>query len=150
MRISRTLFGFLVATCVSPTFAQTNVGQLLDNGAMKLSPADFKEQIVGRYLTGPGRAGSGNLEVVYLEGGLIRGSGNQSPFGGALGGGSGYVIEGTWATDERDRICQTMRTGSVVLAPRCQYWFRQADKYFYADSDSDRSALVTIRTVKKP
>jgi hypothetical protein len=88
-------------------------------------------------------------EVVYLEGGLIRGSGSATTFGGMTGGGQTYVIEGTWTIDERDRICQTTRAGSVVLAPRCQYWFKLSDKYFFADSDSDRSALLTVRTVKK-
>jgi len=53
-----------------------------------------------------------------------------------------------YAPLNRDRICQSTRAGNVVLAPRCQYWFKQADKYFFADSDSDRSALITIRTTK--
>jgi hypothetical protein len=88
-------------------------------------------------------------ELVYLDNGSIRGSGQATGLGGASGGGASFVIEGTWTIDERDRICQTTRVGSLVLAPRCQYWFKQADKYYFADSDSDRSALVTIRTIKK-
>jgi hypothetical protein len=64
-------------------------------------------------------------------------------------GGYSFTIEGTWAIDERERICQSTRVASTVLAPRCQYWFKQADKYYFADSDSDRSALITVRTVKK-
>lgn len=153
MRLSKTLFtGILVASCVSPALAQTKVGQLLDSGAVKLSAADFKQQIVGRFLVGPGRGVqviSSAHEVVYLEDGRIRGSGSNTTLGGMKGGGASFAIDGTWTIDERDRICETTQVGNVVLAPRCQVWFKQADKYFFADSDSDRSALITVRTVKK-
>src|SRR4051812_12458914 len=153
MRLSKKLVtGILVTCCVSPVLAQSNVGQLLDSGAVKVSAADFKQEIVGRYLVGPGRgvfSASSSQEVVYLEGGVIRGSGASSVFGGMSGGGQTFVIEGTWTIDGQGRVCQTTRAGSVVLAPRCQYWFKQADKYYFADSDSDRSALITVRTVKK-
>ena len=152
MQLSKTFIGILVASCVSPALAQTNVGQLLDSGAVKLSAEDFKQQIVGRFLVGPGRGVSmmdSAQEVVYLEDGLIRGSGSATTLGGMRGGGQSFYIEGTWTIDERGRVCQSTRAGSVVLAPRCQYWFKQSDKYFFADSDSDRSALITVRTVKK-
>jgi hypothetical protein len=65
------------------------------------------------------------------------------------GGGASFAIEGTWTIDEQGRVCQSTRAGYVVLAARCQYWFKQADKYYYADSDTDRSAFITVRTVKK-
>src|SRR5438874_1879069 len=153
MQSLKTFIGILVATCVSPALAQTNVGQLLDSGAVKLSAADFKQQIVGRFVVGPARGVvnlSSGQEVVYLENGSIRGAGSASIYGGASGGGQSFSIEGTWTIDERERICQSTQVGSVVLAPRCQYWFKQSDKYFLADSDSDRSALITVRTVKRP
>ena|SRR5437879_4097781 len=149
MQLLKTFIGILVATCVSPALAQTNVGQLLDSGAAKLSAEDFKRQIVGRFLVGPIRSGSeiGSQEIVYLDGGVIRGSGTQYPVGVAPG--STFAIEGTWTIDERDRVCQSTQVGSVVLAPRCQFWFNQSNRYFVADSDTDRSAKVLIRTVKK-
>jgi len=103
---------------------------------------------VGRAVT-MASASSGH-EVAYLQDGAIRGSGYTTALGGISGGGRNFLIEGTWTIDERDRICQTIRASGVSFAPRCQYWFKQADKYFFADSDSDRSALITVRTVKKP
>ena len=82
MRLSKTLFtGILVASCVAPALAQTNVGQLLDSGAVKLSAADFKQQIVGQFLVGPGRGVfvvTSAWELVYLENGIIRGSGSAA------------------------------------------------------------------------
>ena len=152
MQLSKTLIGIVMAFCLSPAMAQTNVGQLLDSGAVKLSPEEFNQQIVGRFLMGPGRGVLGldsAQEVVYLKDGLIHGSGYAATLGGMKGGGQSFAIEGTWTIDERGRVCQSTRAGSVVLAPRCQYWFKQSEKYFFADSDSDRSALITVRTVKK-
>jgi hypothetical protein len=155
MRLSKTWFAaMLLASCVSPVLAQTNVGQLLDSGAVKLSAAEFRQEVVGRFLEGPGRgatmaSASSGQEVAYFQDGVIRGSGYTTALGGISGGGRNFLIEGTWTIDERDRVCQTTRAGNVVLAPRCQYWFKHSDKYYFADSDSDRSALVTVRTVKK-
>src|SRR5436190_22223552 len=117
MRLSKAFIGVLVTTCVSPALAQTNVGQLLDGGGVKLSAADFKQQIVGRYLVGPGRGNfvvTSTWEVVYLEDGMIRGVGSATT---TITAGGTFGIDGTWTIDERDRICQSTRAGSVVLAP---------------------------------
>ena len=148
MRASTTLrVSVLMVLLVSSALAQTKVGEVLDSGAVRMSGEEFRQQIVGHYLVGTLRSGS--MEVVYLQGGLLRGSGSAVLTGGAQGGGQTFSIEGTWRIDEHDRICESTRLGSVVLAPRCQFWFRQSEKYFLADSDWDRSALVTLRTIKK-
>jgi hypothetical protein len=152
LRLSATLAGILVAVGVSNARAQTNVGQLLDSGAVKLSAEEFRQQVVGRVLAGPGRGlliQTSIQEVVYLDDGIIRGSGSATTFGGMTGGGQTFVIEGTWTIDDRGRICQSTRAGNVVLAPRCQYWFKHSDKFYFADSDTDRSAVITVRNVKK-
>ena len=38
---------------------------------------------------------------------------------------------------------------SVLLPKRCQYWFKLGTQYFFADSDTDRSAKVLSRTIKQ-
>jgi hypothetical protein len=145
--------GILLALIASSVLAQSNLGQLLDEGAIKLTAQDFHRQIVGKVLEGPVRGTVRGLtssqEIVYLEGGLIRGSGQASIHGGATGGGNTFSIEGTWAIDDQQRVCQSTRAGSVVLAPRCQFWFKQSDKYFIADSDTDRSAQLTLRSLMR-
>ena len=142
-----------VAFGVSPACAQTKLGEVLDKRATKLTAEEFRQEIVGRYVEGPGRAAQlqwqGSEEIIYLNDRSIRGSGRASNLGGAAGGGATYSIEGTWSTDDRDRICQSLKVGNFVLAPRCQYWFKESDRYFVADSDTDRSAWVVIRTLKK-
>ena len=144
--------GTLLAVLASAAWAQSTLGQLLDNGAIKLTAEDFKQQVVGRILEGPGRGvvpgPIASQEIVYLDGGLIRGAGQASVQGGATGGAATFSIEGTWAIDEQQRVCQSTRAGSVVLAPRCHFWYRQSGKFFFADSDTDRSAPLTLRSLK--
>lgn len=149
MRLLTTLWtGILAMTCASPALSQTNVGQVLDSGATKLSAAEFRKEIVGRYIVAQGVRGS--QEIVYLETGGIRGSGEavEWEMAGGMGSAGMFSIEGTWVIDTQDRVCQSIRMGRTVLAPRCQFWFKKSDKYFVADSDTDRSARVLVRTLK--
>src|SRR5262249_49416797 len=132
-----------LAIGVSPACAQTKLGQVLESGATKLTADEFRQEIVGRFVEGPGRAApeprQGNEEIIYLNDKSIRGSGSAANLGGATGGGQTYGIQGTWTIDAQGRICQSLRAGTVVLAPRCQYWFKQSDRYYVSDSDIDRS-----------
>lgn len=131
--------------------AQSNLGELLDAGARKLSPEEFKEEVVQRVIVGPTASG-GSMEVMYTRTGVIQGL-------GAPGVGAPFYapISGEWKTDDGGRICTAMRigTGGIVagasgltLPARCQYWYRHDQQYFFSDSDFDRSARVFRRTVK--
>jgi hypothetical protein len=131
---------------------QSNLGELLDAGAKKLSVEEFKEEVVQRLIVGPTASG-GNLEVVYAHTGVIQGLGRyegSSPWRAS--------ISGEWTTGDNERVCTSMRIGGgsgpgtgfgVMLPPRCQFWFKYAEQYFLSDSDSDRSARVFRRTVKQ-
>jgi hypothetical protein len=66
-----------------------------------------------------------------------------------LRGPAPFDIYGEWKVDESGNICSSMRIGSVVLAPRCQVWFKHGEQYFLSDSDTDRRARVLLRTVKQ-
>ena len=127
--------------------AQSNLGELLDAGAKKLSIEEFKEQVVQRVIVGPTASG-GNLEVMYAHSGVIAGRGAWVP-------GANTVlapISGEWTTDDNGRVCTSMRIGSnpgLLLPPRCQFWFKYTEEYFFSDSDSDRHVRVLRRTVKQ-
>jgi hypothetical protein len=127
--------------------AQSNLGELLDAGAKKLSTEEFKEEVVQRVIVGPTATG-GNLEVMYAHSGVIAGRGAAVP-------GANSVlapISGEWTTDDNGRVCTSMRIGSnpgLMLPPRCQFWFKYTEEYFFSDSDSDRRARVFRRTVKQ-
>ena len=137
----------------SLAIAQNNLGALLDAGAKRLSAQEFREEVVQRMVVGP-TTGGGSLEVMYANSGVIQGVGNYRDAT------SIFVapISGEWRIDDDGRICTSMRIGvgpgspvaaSVILLPRCQIWFKYEEQYFLSDSDSDRSARVSRRTLKQ-
>ena len=131
--------------------AQSNLGELLDAGAKKLSVEEFKEEVVQRVIVGPTLSG-GILEVIYASNGVIQGLGS---YGAAANGSMNASISGEWTIDDNGRICTSMRIGNAggasggLLPTRCQFWFKYAEQYFLSDSDSDRRARVLSRTVKQ-
>ena len=140
--------GFALLLCVTHATAQSNLGELLDAGAKKLSPVEFKEEVVQRVIVGPTPSGHGNLELMYVNNGEIQGLGVYPPTFG-----SPQPIRGEWTTDDNGRVCTSMQIGNaaplLILPRRCQFWFKYGEQYFYSDSDSDRHARVLLRTVKQ-
>ena len=132
--------------------AQTTLGALLDGGAKPLPAAQFKEEVVQRTLVGPTSTG-GSMEVIYAMSGTIQGRGTSDTHRSAVWGSA--PVSGDWtptkrAGSARPCACPAGRAGSIVVLPsRCQYWFKLDDKYFFADSDPDRSAKVLSRTIKQ-
>lgn len=123
--------------------AQKTVGEMLDAGAIKLSTDEFQRQLVQREIVGPAATG-GHLVMMYAENGTVEGLGNAP----LAQGNTGTPIKGQWNFDKSGRVCTTMRYGAAVLLPtRCQWWYRLGDRYYFADSDSDRSAKVFQRTL---
>lgn len=153
MRAARAWLSFGALTWAPFVAGQTTLGALLDAGAKPLSAAQFKEEVVQRTIEGPTPTG-GFLEVMYAESGTVQGRGtpnysNSTAVFGRL------PVDGEWKLGDNGRICTTLRiagwtSGSTVVMPtRCQYWFKLGDKYFFADSDTDRSAKVLVRTLKQ-
>lgn len=139
--------------CARLAAAQNNLGELLDAGARRLSPDEFKQEVVQHVLIGLTGSGS-NLEVIYTANGLISGKGTYI----ATAVTAGADLDGEWKIDDSGKICTSMRlrgpglaasSGVLVLPPRCQFWFKYNERYFIADSDSDRSARVLRRTRKQ-
>lgn len=134
--------------------AQTTLGALLDAGAKPIGPDQFRNDVVQRTLVGPLPTGA-QLEMMYTANGTIQGvAAGNAAIVTPIAGGSTSPINGEWRTDASDRVCTSLRVtyGSgqpVVLPPRCQYWFQLGSDYYFADSDTDRSAKVLKRTVKR-
>lgn len=131
--------------------AQSNLGELLDAGAKKLTVEEFKDEVVQRVIVGPTATG-GKLEVLYAQTGVIQGIGTYTE----LTSQKLAPISGEWTTDNNGRVCTSMTIGSgagpvtaVMLPPRCQFWFKSAQQYFLSDSDSDRGTKVLRRTIKQ-
>ena len=151
MRSSAKLLpGLVLALSSSFVAAQSNLGELLDAGAARLSAAEFREQIVQRTIVGPTPSGS-DLEIMYIQNGSIQGLGKGGTTPQLLL--FNAPIAGDWTIDESERICTALRitpsTGFVTILPaRCQFWFKLGDAYFLSDLDSDRRAKVLRRTLK--
>ena len=125
--------------------AQNTLGDLLDAGAAKLSPAEFEQEVVGKPIAGATPAGT-RLELMYIRDGRIVGTGFSTVTGGVVGGAATYTINGEWNADRSQRICTRLR---VDLPSQCQFWFRKGELFFLADSDWDREAKVTRRAMNR-
>lgn len=144
----RLLPGLALWLWVPFALAQTNLGELLDAGAKKLSAEEFKQELVQHTLVGTSPAGT-RMEVIYANSGVIQGRSDT-------GGGPANVpvafmapIDGVWNIDGSGRICSSMVIGRNLLPLRCQFWFKYKEEYFVADSDSDRYVKVLRRSIKQ-
>jgi hypothetical protein len=146
--VLRTVKLWLIAVLVlgSPcAIGQSTLGAVLDAGAQKLTVEEFKAELMQRSLIGPSGTGV-EFEVLYTSGGGINGVGR----GNSPGLIPGRPLDGEWRSDTEGRICSSMRipASAIVLAPRCQFWFKLGDTYYVSDSDSDRYAKVLPRKLK--
>ncbi len=128
---------------------QSNLGELLDTGAQKVSAEEFRREIVLRPIVGPTPTGA-TIELMYVANGSIVGMGSVVAANSQV---TNTAFSGEWTIDDAGRICASMKTSapfggaSAVLPPRCQTWFKSGDAYFISDSDSDRRAKVLRRTI---
>src|SRR5450755_4225707 len=106
---TRLPLGITMLLWVPMAIAQSNLGELLDAGAKKLSPEEFNGELVQRVLVGP-TANGGNLQVMYTSNGLISGTGSYGS-GGFTTGLALAPINGEWTIDDIGRLCTSMRIG---------------------------------------
>jgi hypothetical protein len=145
--------GLAFALLSSVAAAQSNLGELLDAGARRLSAEEFRAEVVQRTFVGPTATG-GSLEVFYTTSGTIQGVGTH----GIMTASPARLlaqVNGDWKIDDADRVCTALRittpgggSPNVVLPSRCQYWFKLGDVYFLSDSDTDRRTKVLRRALK--
>ena len=133
---------------------QSTLGALLDADARKLSPGEFNEELVQRTIVGLSPTG-GRIEMMYASNGTIHGVATNPAYTSTMPPEQG--VGGEWRIDDKERICTSLRIGLggggpaqiLILPTRCQYLFKLGDRYFFADSDSDRLAKVQGRTIKQ-
>ncbi len=134
----------LAAAQATPATVPRKLGEVLDQGARRLSGKDFESEVMQRNLEGPTPAG-GYLEFMYAANGRIGGLAKW-PITATRNN-----FDGTWTIDESGKICTTFEVMSGTnVAPaerRCQHWYWLGDRFYISDSDSDRSARVIWRKV---
>lgn len=147
LRPATLLVGFVLSLCAPFAAAQSNLGELLDAGAKRLSVEEFTLEVVQHVIVGPTASGT-NLELIYTSKGRVSGKG-VSPNTGQVNTGT---IDGEWKVDDSGRVCTTMQVlgaSQLALPTRCQFLFKYKDAYFFVDSDTDRNARALRRTVKQ-
>ena len=148
-RPSRLLVAIALLLFTPLAVAQNTLGELLDASAKKISPEEFRQQVVQRTIVGAAPSGA-RMELIYAASGVIGGRAELSQAViTATGANVIAPIDGVWTIDDSGRICTSITIQSLFLPFRCQYWFKYKDDYFVADSDSDRGAKVLRRTVKQ-
>jgi hypothetical protein len=131
----------------TPVAKPSNLGELLDAGAKRLSADEFKRDVVQRTLAGFWSSGSG-IEMMYAANGSIQGLAQPSPQYAW-----NSTVSGEWSIGEAEKVCTAMQmiagTGKVSVLSSCQIWFKLGDDYFIADSDTNRRAPVLRRSIKR-
>lgn len=145
MRLKQMLFAAVLASAGSAP-AQTSVGELLDGGAKKLSGDEVRTLVPGATLVGRSFAGS-DVSVDYKQDGTLSGRVqiNSGPRAGQIAG-----IVGTWTIADDGKTCAVVTVPSGGRDQICAYYFKLGDRYFIAESDSDKGSAVVQRTIKRP
>src|SRR5215470_16213230 len=71
-RPTKVLLGLALLLFAPFAVAQNNLGELLDAGAKKISPDEFRQDVVHRTLVGPTLSGA-QLELMFASSGVLQG-----------------------------------------------------------------------------
>ena len=121
--------------------AQSNLGELLDQGAKKMPGAAVKAWLLSGTLTGSSLTNGFPVEVRYKEDGSFTGSvaAPRGPVG----------IWGKWTLQDDGKLCAEIAAATRPDVQRtCVYFFSIAERYYVSESESDRGAKVGARVVK--
>jgi hypothetical protein len=143
-RPTKLLLGSALFLCASLALAQSNLGELLDAGARRLTVDEFEAEVVQRPIVGQMPSGA-HLEIVYGKTGAIAGEAFVPNFGGPK------TLAGEWTTDDNGRVCTSIALTRLTTETlrRCEFWFKYKEQYFLSVSDSDRQARLVRRTIKQ-
>ena len=120
----------------SVSFAQSNVGELMQQGGKKLSAEELKQLHAGGVTYKGSLASGGTFREQHKTDGSV--SGNAQ----TLRGSSGLV--GTWNINDEGRLCiivTVLASGNKL--DTCRFIWQQGDKYFSADGDAPETTLVS-------
>ena len=142
--IRRSLIWGLILLGLTSTaaVAQNSLGDLLDGGAKKLSKEAVQSALGGANVSGKSTTGA-DTEYQYKADGSF--SGNlQNSEGWRTG------VVGTWRVDDGGKLCAewTLAKNSKRFTG-CGFLYAKADQLYYAESDSDKSAPIYKRVIKK-
>jgi len=133
-QFSALFLGAAIALAAAPATAQT-VGEILDKGGQKLDAAAARAIVPGVTFTGTNAAGFvGKTE--FKADGTVAASGTR-PSDNRSNSGSG-----TWSVDDSGKVCSKIQWNGGGTGGACNYWFKQGEDYYTAQSDARDQAAV--------
>jgi hypothetical protein len=118
--------------------AQSSLGQLLDNGASKLSPQEVQAMGDVRFVR---KTVDADAYMTMRADGTVVGMVHNKQ-----GSGSSEAV-GTWRVDTSGKRCVDVDLPAFRMQMKqCGYTFRLGSDIYFAPSDSDRSVAVTHYT----
>lgn len=126
--------------------AQENLGQLLDEGAKRLSGPELRAALVGATVIGPTPTGTQSQIEIKPDG---KASGTIATTRGII------RVNGTWDITDDGKLCvkyqfTVAHTGmSIPDYEGCGFYFIDGEHYFVSSSDTNRGVAALPRTIKR-
>ena len=132
----------LLGLTTTAALAQNSLGDLLDGGAKKLPKEAVQSALASANVSGKSVTGA-DTEYQYKADGSF--SGNlQNSEGWRTG------VVGTWSVDDGGKLCgEWTLTKNSKKFKGCGFLYAKPDQYYYSESESDRSAPIYKRVIKK-
>ena len=143
MRKKCLLVSGLVALCTGAANAQSTLGEILDQGAKKITKEEWVAMLPVT-TSGVWPSGTGEAALTFKPDGTISGNARHYPSGSTS---SAY---GTWTVDDTGKVCIDERFSSWPNTHQeCSIRYRLGDQHFRIVSDPDRSAKVIKTSLSK-
>lgn len=132
----------LLGLISTASLAQNSLGDLLNGGAKKLSKDAVKSALGGAHVSGKS-VSDADTEYDYKPDGYF--SGNLKASDGWYTG-----VVGSWTVGENGKLCgEWTLSGNSKRFSGCGFLYTMGDQLYYVESDSDKSAKIYKRVIKK-
>jgi hypothetical protein len=135
------IIGFVAGVFAGQAYPQSNLGELLDKGATKVTKETWKSMLPVKF-GGIDFTGRVDFEFTFTDDGKFNGRAYLTRGNGSSGS------YGTWTMEESGKQCidETLPNWSMTWQ-ECWCVYALDGKYYSTQNDSDRSAKALARTL---
>lgn len=116
----------------------STVGELLDRGGRKLTPAELRSALAGTTIAGTSPVASARFELNYANDGALSGWLHDRK----------NAVQGRWSIGDDGRACVGMVDVNGTPHPWCAHFLRLGEAYYAAPYD-DRPTPVQMRELRR-
>ena len=144
MNFGKMIIAYAIAIASSGlACAQSTVGELLDQGAVKLGKDDWIA-VLPITSSGVWSSGDGETQADFKADGTFSGNARDYIYGTSSG------VYGTWKVDDFGMVCFDEKFSRWTTTTKgCFVRFKLGEQFFHAPSATDRGAKVVKRTYTK-